>query len=132
MNTKGIESVLRLEDLCFEKIAFDRIGPKNMNSEEHKISVRIGENIEERVYRVVLSIHTIKKDEYNLEVSLRGIFSFNKEIDSNEKREFIKSNAVAIMMPYIRSELTLLTSQPGVDPIVLPPFNVQAMLNNQS
>lgn len=131
MNTKKIESVLRLEDLCFEKIAFDRTGPKNRNSEEHQISVRIGENTEERVYRVVLSIQTIKKDEYNLEISLRGIFSFNQDVDDNMKRELIKGNAVAIMMPYVRSELTLLTSQPGVDPIVLPPFNVQAMLNNQ-
>ena len=65
------------------------------------------------------------------QISLRGIFSFNQEIDSDERRDFIKSNAVAIMMPYVRSELTLLTSQPGVDPIVLPLFNVQAMLNNQ-
>ncbi len=131
MNTRKIESILKLEDLCFEKISFERTGRKNNNVEEHGISVRIGENTAERVYRVVLSLQTDKKDEYSIEISLRGIFSFNQEIDSNEKREMIKSNAVAIMMPYVRSELTLLTSQPGVDPIVLPPFNVQAMLKNR-
>ena len=131
MNTKKIESILRLDDLSFEKISFERIGPKNDNEEDHKISVRIGENSEEKVFRVVLSIKTFKKEEYNTEISLRGIFSFNQEIDNDEKRDFIRSNAIAIMMPYMRSELTLLTSQPGVNPIVLPPFNVQALLKKR-
>ena len=131
MNTKKIESILRLDDLSFEKISFERIGPKNDNEEDHKISVRIGENSEEKVFRVVLSIKTFKKEEYNTEISLSGIFSFNQEIDNDEKRDFIRSNAIAIMMPYMRSELTLLTSQPGVNPIVLPPFNVQALLKKR-
>ena len=131
MNTKKIESILRLDDLSFEKISFERIGPKNDNEEDHKISVRIGENSEEKVFRVILSIKTFKKEEYNTEISLSGIFSFNQEIDNDEKRDFIRSNAIAIMMPYMRSELTLLTSQPGVNPIVLPPFNVQALLKKR-
>ena len=131
MDTRKIESILRLEDLCFEKVLFERIGSKNNNAEKHSISVRIGENTEERVFRVILTIKTKKLDEYNIELSLRGVFSFNEEIDIREKREFIRSNAVAIMMPYLRSELTLMTSQPGVEPIVLPPFNVQALLKKR-
>ena len=30
---------------------------------------------------------------------------------------------VAIMFPFIRSQITLLTTQPGMTPIVLPPIN---------
>ena len=66
MDTRKIESILRLDDLSFEKIVFERIGPKNNNSENHSISVRIGENTEERVFKVVLTIKTLKKDEYNI------------------------------------------------------------------
>lgn len=47
------------------------------------------------------------------------------------KSTIIRENTVSIMMPYIRSELTLLTSQPGVEAVVLPPFNIRKMLSDQ-
>lgn len=40
-----------------------------------------------------------------------------------------KNRAVAIVMPYIRSEVSLLTAQPGVDPVVLSPFNIAEMMS---
>lgn len=42
----------------------------------------------------------------------------------------IQQNAVAIVMPYIRSEVSLLTAQPGLETVVLPPFNIVEMMNN--
>ena len=35
------------------------------------------------------------------------------------------ANTVAIKFPFIRSQVTLLTSQPGMTPIVLPAINTQ-------
>lgn len=46
-------------------------------------------------------------------------------------QNLINKNAVAIMMPYLRSELTLLTAQPDTDSVVLPPFNINAMLESK-
>lgn len=40
----------------------------------------------------------------------------------------ISKNTVAILMPYMRSELSLLTAQPGMECIVMPPINVNAMM----
>lgn len=37
----------------------------------------------------------------------------------------INANTVAIMFPFIRSQVTLLTSQPGMTPIVLSAINTQ-------
>ena len=45
-------------------------------------------------------------------------------------RDLINKNAVAILMPYLRSELTLLTAQPDTDSVVLPPFNINKMFEN--
>ena len=39
-------------------------------------------------------------------------------------------NAVAIIFPYIRSQITLLTAQPGIDPVVLQPFNIAQMVED--
>lgn len=38
-------------------------------------------------------------------------------------------HSITMLLPYIRSQLTILTSQPGVDPVILPPFNVYDLLN---
>lgn len=40
----------------------------------------------------------------------------------------ITKNTVAILMPYLRSELTLLTAQPEMESVVFPPFNINKML----
>ena len=34
-------------------------------------------------------------------------------------------------MPYLRSEISLLTAQPGMECIVLPPFNINKMVKNK-
>jgi len=44
----------------------------------------------------------------------------------------INKNAVAILMPYVRSQLSLITAQPGMECIVMPPINVSAMMEKSS
>lgn len=40
-----------------------------------------------------------------------------------------KKNTLALMLPYIRSEVTLITSQPGTSPILLPAIDVNELYN---
>jgi preprotein translocase subunit SecB len=74
-----------------------------------------------------------KQDEYVVDISLLGVFKINDTDELNEKMrlDLINKNAVAILMPYMRSELTLLTAQPGTESVVLPPFNVNNMISKQ-
>ena len=93
------------------------------------ISVNIGVNIsDDNFKKVTIGIVGNKKDEYTVEVQASGLFEYKG--DATES--IIQQNAVAIVMPYVRSQLTLLTSQPGVEPIVIPPFNIVEMLKEQS
>ena len=55
----------------------------------------------------------------------------NKNLEDTLKQDLISKNAVAIMMPYLRSEATLLTAQPGTDSIVLPIFNINNMIDKE-
>ena len=48
----------------------------------------------------------------------------------NDRDAIIHQNAVAILFPYVRSQITLLTSQPEVDSIVLPPVNIAKMVED--
>ena len=113
----------------FDKIEFDRKGFKNKNELTFELQVQIGIG-EDSVHRVTLVLKGEKKEEYNLIISLSGFFKVEKEDSVNDEmvQNLINKNAVAIMMPYLRSELTLLTAQPDTDSVVLPPFNINAML----
>ncbi len=124
-----MKCVLKLNSLLFDKLAFTRLGIKNDNEIEINFSVNIGVNIsDDNIKKITIGIIGNKKDEYTVEVQASGLFEY--EGDATES--IIQQNAVAIVMPYVRSQLTLLTSQPGVEPIVMPPFNIIEMLKAQS
>lgn len=124
-----MKCVLKLNSLLFDKLAFTRLGIKNDNEIEINFSVNIGVNIsDDNIKKITIGIIGNKKEEYTVEVQASGLFEY--EGDATES--IIQQNAVAIVMPYVRSQLTLLTSQPGVEPIVMPPFNIIEMLKAQS
>lgn len=122
---KRVESVLKLNALVFDKIYFERNGMKNDEKLELSFSVSVGTNItNQNEKKVSLSVKGNKAEEYVFEVQATGYFTY--EGDSNDA--IIQQNAVAIVMPYVRSEISLLTAQPGVEPVVLPPFNIVEMM----
>ena len=60
-----------------------------------------------------------------LSVYVQGMAKFET---AQTNRELIEKNTVAIMFPYLRSYVSLLTTQPGMSPIVLSAMNIAAML----
>lgn len=94
-------SVLKLEKLVFDKLLFERKGFSSENNFE-----------------------------FNMEISLTGFFSFGTDtsISDEDKKELISKNTLAILMPYLRSEVSILTAQPEVECIVLPPFNINNLM----
>lgn len=124
-------SVLTLQKMVFDRIEFNRKGFKNNKELEFELQVQIGSD-KNSTYKVTLVLNGTKQDEYNIVISLSGFFAVEpqEELDDNVVRNLINKNAVAILMPYLRSELTLLTAQPDTDSVVLPPFNINKMFRN--
>lgn len=79
------------------------------------------------MFTVVMSLKIREEKTYQLSCSLTGVF----EVDGglNQENVFLQDNAVAIMFPYLRSQITLLTSQPGVDPVIIPALNIKKILH---
>lgn len=111
-------SVLPEEGACFE-ILTDEVS-------SYVISQMQGAEI----YRITLIMNGNKPDEYSFEISLTGFFTIedSQEITQRSKDDLISKNAVAILMPYLRSEVSLLTAQPGMECVVLPAFNINKLL----
>lgn len=89
-------------------------------------------NTEDEKYKVTLVINGIKEKEYEFEISLSGFFILEnaEDLPDDLKQSLIKKNTVAIMMPYLRSQISLLTAQPGTESVVLPVFNVNKMIKD--
>ena len=124
-------SVLTLQKMVFDKIEFERIGFKNTKELKFELQVQIGSD-ENNTYKVTLVLKGTKQDEYNIVISLSGFCEVESQenLESKMIQDLINKNAVAILMPYLRSELTLLTAQPDTDSVVLPPFNINKMFEN--
>ena len=131
MEKENINSFLKLERLVFDKIDFKRIGFKNDLPCEYEISTSLASDEDESIYRVTLILCGKKKDEYTFEISLSGFFSVDssENVEDALKADIIRRNTVAIMMPYMRSEVSLLTAQPEMDCLVLPPFNINKLFD---
>lgn len=120
-----MECALKLNALVFDEIVFKRLEMHSENELEVTFSISIGTNIAKTdEKKVSVRISGEKRDEYTFEIQASGFFSY----EGNASDTIIQQNAVAIVMPYIRSEVSILTAQPGVEPVVLPPFNIVEMM----
>ena len=123
--TNQNKSIMQLTNLYFKNISFSR---EKLNIDDNlKIffdhEIRKNDNDTDVVLSVLIN------DENNalkLSVELVGTFAFsNSEYDN-----LINKNAIAILFPYLRSQVTLITSQPNMTPIILPPININTLLKN--
>ena len=66
-----------------------------------------------------------------LGINVRLVGHFHIEADDTDQFDKLsRYNTVAMMMPYVRSQLTLLTSQPGLTPLILPVFDVKSLVDD--
>ena len=131
-NKKNIQSALSLEKIVFDKIEFNRLGFSSDKELEIEIQSSIAKRGNEDVYRITLILKGNKPDEYIFEIILSGFFTIEQreELTEELKDALITKNAIAILMPYLRSEASLLTAQPGMECVVLPAFNINKMFEN--
>lgn len=129
----NFKSSLILQKMVFDKIKFERKGFKNNSELEFSLKVQMGTR-ENEIYKVTLVLSGTKDKEYDILISLTGFFAIENKDDLGDEmvNNLISKNAVAILMPYLRSELTLLTAQPDTDSVVLPPFNINKMMTKKS
>lgn len=122
-----VSSVLKLDRVVFNEVSFKRLGFKQ---DKAKTSFGLGRNIEkisDGKYKVSLSAKVDRANEYEAFVSITGYCEIDEA--TPQKDTILKENTIAILFPYVRSELTLVTAQPETDPLVLPAVNIKAMLD---
>lgn len=121
------ESPLILEKIEIIESSFRK---KDGSIDELELEVQVEHNLEKKsdgLFEVLLET-TISDENEKMYVNVkeRAIFSMQQE-----NMDLLEKNTIAIMFPYIRSYISLITTQPGMNPIVLPAMNIIAMVNDQ-
>lgn len=103
---------------------------KNKNLDNISLGVQVNREInelEENLFEVLLNI-IISDEEEIVFVDITGRAIFSTE---QKKSDMLEKNTLAIMFPYLRSYISIITTQPGMNPIVLPVMNIIALVNDQ-
>ena len=111
-----------------EKLSFERFSDEVTKLDEQG-EIIFSHNIKEISsvkVQVYLGVSLVSESKYDIKAQISGIFSIAE--DSVLGRKVLSNNTVAILFPYLRSQLTLLTSQPGFEPVILPVMNINALL----
>lgn len=128
-----MESILKFITYEIEETIFR----KNLNttSNNNDISPSVECNImrkadseNEMAVRLTVEIGDDNQEESSIYVLARVVGFFEEESEGID----LSANAVAILFPYVRSLISDLTSKGADDPIILPPINVNSMLENEN
>lgn len=126
------ESVVKLERMYFKELSCHRSGSELdqlelsmtfqkaycFDSEKTHCTVCLGCNIHDNDNTVI-----------NIIAEICGDF-ICECADEVRRLVLLKENTLSILFPYLRSQISLLTSQPDMSPIVIPPINIGAVLRN--
>ena len=128
VSTQNAQSVLHLQQVLFDHLEFVRTGFSQSPTEN--LDVKVGVHIakhEANQYQVSLSVNANKIGEFQSHVQISAFCEIQEDYVQTET--ILKKNTVAILFPYVRSALTLLTAQPGMEPVVLPALNINALID---
>lgn len=127
----AVRSALKMDHIVFDRISFVRKGFQDRTSRDISFKARAKvEQDAENQYSVTLFVSAEKQNEYTAEVQITGYCIIDD--DHPQKDILLNENAVAILFPYVRAELSLITAQPETDSIVLPTMNISAMFKRNS
>lgn len=122
MNIDQLKSNLKMDSFYFRDYSFHR--EAIIKNGEYKVDLKKNiRRLDDHVFEVEVTT-SIEKDDMHMNLVADATFTFDAD-DYSSEESIIGANTVAIMFPFIRSQVTLMTSQPGMTPIVLPPINTR-------
>jgi preprotein translocase subunit SecB len=132
-----MESVLSFINYKVNEVRFK----ENIFFEEDDVTIDFGvdaeyEKVEENLFLVTLKLDVFKDAEeknypFSMYVELTGFFEISELVDDETKEIILKKNTVAILFPYVRSLVSTYTANANVQPLILPPINVNNLIDQE-
>ena len=126
---------IQMLDLYFSKYSFNQVRGKEDTdyTTSFKIEYAINSSDTTKVKVTIDTTVANSSETIKLDLQAVGIFQIdNNDIDEETYDHLIKTNTVAIIFPFIRSQVSLLTTQPNMKPIIIPPINIDILISEQN
>lgn len=129
MKSKEIGGIIKFKNYVVDAVEF-RNNP-DFEGKEATIQFEpsVDFDIDGNDMLVVLTVDIFKdaiKHNYPFEMFIRVVGFF--QTSSNDQIEEYKTNAVAILFPYVRSIVSTYTASANVNPLILPTVNINKLL----
>ncbi len=122
-------SILKLNGIHFNELSFKRRDITDSVIDDCELTRKIVD-IDVDNFTVELNFK-LSTSIFEMSISLEGKFNIICE-DALMKERLKKNNTISILFPYIRSEVTLLTSQPEMTPVIIPPININKLIDEST
>jgi preprotein translocase subunit SecB len=122
-----IKAAFSIEDYAFNQVMLDY--SKYEDSDSVQVIFNPTGIYEEKERKYVLQLITIVQSETKeanpfLSVQCKAVFKFQADTSFADIPEFFYTNAIAILFPYIRAYISLITTQANVSGVILPTLNL--------
>lgn len=120
-------ATFQLEDYFVNKVRLD-FETKNAHKIEVNLIPKGTFDSKNSKYNLTLELSLTDSENNNNElVFINCIGTFIFEDLSKGIPDFFYINSIAILFPYLRAFLSTVTTQAGIDPLVLPTYNLSAL-----
>lgn len=129
---QSIVSQLKQHNLYIKKIEFTR---EKAVPEKIVADFDVNYNyLKDNVVSVELKGEIKSENGLFFEIVLIGEFELMNYSETPQAvaKNILEQNTVAIMFPFLRSEITIISAQPNMPSLVLPPLNINALLNDKN
>lgn len=120
--------ILIMKNLYFDFIDFQGTGVIALEQGVSKVGYKEEHRINKDVLEISLFCRVETENIFQAELCLNGVFQASSEEMANR----LVPNAIAIMFPYLRAQVSILTSMPNIPTISLEPININAFLEKQN
>lgn len=129
-----MSSKLKINEIYAEKISFDRNMDYDGNQEDVDVKFDLdvllnAKDSTKGAVRVKCDINADKQEESQYVLQVTMFAEFEAEDDAFES---FALNAVSILLPYLRAQVSTITSNAGVEPVILPALNVFDMFKKKA
>jgi preprotein translocase subunit SecB len=117
-----------LENYQFDKVKIDLDNHKsqdlNLGFDTKGVFIKKDKKFE-LIFNV--TINHSGNDNPFVEIRCKGLFSFENVSKIEDVPDFFYRNSIAILFPYVRSYLSLVTTQANVPGVILPTLNLSGL-----
>lgn len=123
------EPVIQFEQYQIEKINYFIIEDDDENEYKLNLSSSTAMSDDETKGRVQFDLKLPdKKNNRNIDVLISGYFSFREDLIKEDKQKFLAVNGSAMLFPYLRSVVSMVTVLDKSEAILFPTLNFQEMM----